>query len=752
MKFSLFRSVSAKAEPCTYELFLELTESQQMIDVCNAIADAKDDKVRSQLKRSLPLVTWQASFKERRKNTEAVPSGLFMLDIDHIDSPSELYSKKIAGHIDDWGILMVSKTASRKGLRIVAKCRPEFSTLQECQEWLAKEIGTEYDAVCKDWARASFLTHSSYIYYINSGALFAGEPDCVYSIDAEAPQAAQPLVETDETEMTQAPEVTTYNGIDLRVISREWLLDNGGEPHEGTRNMQLYKLALRMRYLCDFRPSPMLYAIPDYGLSQQEMSTLIKSALSATRGSEMPEDLRHLLKKMEKTKQLGEDSEYIELERAELPTLPPVIRQFANIAPDDFRIPTILCQLPILGALASKLRARYLDGNLHSPSFMVSLEAPQASGKSFARKLVDYELSLMKEHDDQERQREREYNDKVKELKLTNSQVTKKNREEILGSKPETIIRYVPPTMSITMMLMRMHAAHGTHLFALAEEIDTVYKAFKRGFSSFSDALRCSFDNSEYGQDYASETSFSGIVKLYYNCLFCGTPRAMRRFYPDVEDGLVSRVLFVTIPDQFGKPMPIWKEMSEKDKNLVDINLVRLNETTIQGDTIQPEHMLDLDWLLPDIKDWLLKQQQIAVKMEDRTRDIFCRRSAVVGFRAAMLAWYLWNEVNTPPVRKNVKNFAIWVADQMLTQQVLRFNTSETSTNDFPFKKVYDMLPDTEPFDSNKVRTALSQCGYDTQPRMVLYMWRLADRIVLANKIKNQPKSFRKNINDVVNK
>ena len=62
--------------------------------------------------------------------------------------------------------------------------------------------------------------------------------------------------------------------------------------------------------------------------------------------------------------------------------------------------------------------------------------------------------------------------------------------------------------------------------------------------SSYSDALRTAFDNGEYGQDYASENSFSGIVKLYYNTLFSGTPKAMCRFFPDVEDGLVSRVLF----------------------------------------------------------------------------------------------------------------------------------------------------------------------------------------------------------------
>ena len=99
-----------------------------------------------------------------------------------------------------------------------------------------------------------------------------------------------------------------------------------------------------------------------------------------------------------------------------------------------------------------------------------------------------------------------------------NSIVLKAKREEI-GEKPKGIVRYVPATMSITKLLQRMDAAQGLHLFALSEEIDTVHKAFSRGFSNFSEALRVAFDNGLYGQDYASENSWSGNVALYYNCL-----------------------------------------------------------------------------------------------------------------------------------------------------------------------------------------------------------------------------------------
>ena len=59
------------------------------------------------------------------------------------------------------------------------------------------------------------------------------------------------------------------------------------------------------------------------------------------------------------------------------------------------------------------------------------------------------------------------------------------------------------------------------------------------------------------------------------------------------------------------------------------------------GNVVQPDHVMDLGFLNKDLKRWLTEQQEEAVRTNDRTRDVFCRRSAVVGFRAGMLAWFL---------------------------------------------------------------------------------------------------------------
>lgn len=745
MRFSIFSSAKAqKGRECTREEYLRVTESGDLLTLCNQIASEEDAGKRGELKRRLPVVTWQAFFPGRRVSKEAEPSGLFMLDIDHVDNPFVLYSNTVCKRVNELGIVYVGKTASCHGLRIVAKCLPTLHSIEECQRWLASNLKVEFDGVCKDWARCSYLVHDSYTYYMDANAIWQDEPaeGTVYPVGQRPPFVEnKDMEEMLDSAMDQREGLfgggTDYKGVPYERIINEWFYYTGGEPTEGERNTRLYQLSLRLRYITDFNEATMLRIMPRYGLPENEVKEIVRHSLATTRGQNMPKDLQETLERIDKqTKIKGESNEEdlpeIITSTEKIPSLPPVFRQWAEIAPEDFKSPSVLCQLPILGALGSRLRAEYLDGKLHSPSFQVSLEAPQASGKSFIVMLTEYELAQMMQADEAQRELERAYQDKVSEMKLLNIKVNADNKDQILGTKPKGIIRYLPATISITKMLQRMEAAQGLHCFALAEEIDTVHKAFKKGFSNLSELLRVAFDNGLYGQDYASDSSWSGNVQLFYNTLFSGTPKAMCRFYPDVEDGLVSRVLFVTLPDQFGKPMPIWGTFNQDQKRIVDIGLTRLSEISLQGNEVQPEHMMRLGWLNKTLELWIKAQQTEAVKENDRTRDIFCRRAAVVGFRAGMLAWFLWEEKNTPTIRRNVCNFAIWVANCMLNQHILRFNVTSNHSNVNRFETALNRLGDE--FTREDAEKALLAEGYETDVRQALYKWRLQGLIEPVDK------------------
>lgn len=747
MKFSIFQTVKTTGSLCTPQNFQAAMESKTTLKAIQNIAqmvEAKktesdpakikewEEKIGEE-KKKLPVITWQAHFpKGRRNNKNAEPSGLYMLDIDHVEEPQKLMDH-ILELCDACDIVYIGKTPSLHGVRVVAECRPELHSIAECQKWLCQQLGiAEYDEVCKDWARSSFIVPSDYIFYIDNG-IFEREPKCVYSVSdevhgmkaQEAPVLPAAIPDDVQTE---------YEGIAIDKICKMWLKQNGGEPSVGGRNTKLYTLALRLRYICDFNDMVMLKNMPRYGLSESEMLSLIHSANTSSRGQNIPSDMSIVINQLKTLKNMGEDESLDQLDDDEytdltdisvIPELPPIFKQWFDVAPSDFKKPTIGCLLPVLGALGSKLRAEYFDGTMQSPSFMVSLEAPQASGKSFMRRIADYCLAQMKEHDEQQRAIEKAYNDKRAELKVLNIKVTQKNKDEVLGSKPQVMIRYLPPTISITKFLMRMDEAQGLHCFALAEEIDTVYKAYKKAFSSLSDIMRCAFDNVQYGQDYASDASFSGLVNLYYNTLFSGTPRAMRRFYPDIEDGLVSRVFFISLPRQFGKPYVKWKDFSAQQKSDVDIALVRLNEISLQGDTVQPEHVMNMKWLGNAMFKWCLTQQQLAVRMDDIARDTFCRRSAVVGFRAGMLAYFLWNEQKSS--QRKVIAFAKWIANMMLNQHLIRFEIEEEVNNTTPYKNAFVLLPNT--FTHDDVTSVCAKVGIQSNSHAIVYKWKIAGLI-----------------------
>lgn len=769
MTFDIFPYTRAtKGQRCDLDAYLRSATDPHVIKIAELLQTETDPDKRSELKKNLPAITWQASFVDhQRKNANAIPSGLYMLDIDHTDDRTQEIINDTMQRIkdgNDLGIVYLAKSISGKGVRVVALCRKDYTTLEQCQRWLASELKVEYDSACKDFARLSYCVPESYVAYIAQGIF---HENTLPWVRYELPSANETKRKEGQMSITEeygekdvmlgnkTDIQTEYHGLALKDIAVEWLESTGGMPQKGERNQRLYNCAFQLKYICDFNEDALLGALPDCGLPIAERKQLIHSACGGPRSTcTMPKTLLSVIKKMLSDKmaqELFENEDDNALETSiesfadvfsvsEVPELPPIWSHFYKIAPDDFKLATMLCLLPFLGTLASRLRAKYRGREIHSPSFIVTLEAPQAQGKSFIKILDDVCLGRLKEEDARQRQSEREWKEYRKMVKDLGTKLTKKEAQDFMESKPNVHIRYVAPTMSITELMRKMDAAEGLHLFAISTEIDTVYKAMKRDFSNFSDILRKAFDNDEIGQDYASDSSWSGIVRLFYNCIYSGTPRAVRRFYPDVEDGLVSRVLFVTIPDQSFKQTDVFGTLKQKDLENLNYHLERLNAVSVVDGEPQPEHLLKLDFLTKHMMKWVVAQQKYAQINDDVTRDTFCRRSAVMGFRAGMIAFYLWDEVTTPTMMRKVKNFATWIANCALRQFLLRFKIEHDTRSTFKFKDVYDELPDE--FDYTRLRATINNMDIKTKPNDIIYRWRLAGRLEEKGSGKN--KNFKK--------
>lgn len=678
MRFDYAKSFSAPTEVLTQPVFTALIYSERLTEDCRRIQAAIGTKEYAQLKRRLPVVMWQSHFADgKRHDASAEPSGLYMLDIDHLEPirMEEIRNAALAKGPDTLGIYIIHKTPSEQGLRFVAKMLASnsgLSTITEHQLWLAEQLGLkpeEVDTACKDWARASFLPSQNYFYYINQ-AIFADEAEMTLNptnnhekskLDSCSGGDSQSSSADCEPCEAQEATITEYKGVSLRSIAVEYFERTGGQPVEGERHQRFLDAARVLRYICDFKASNIFAALAPLYDDHEDLRRVCVDSTRMAQGSQKPKILTEILRDMINK---GDEDARKPIPAPTLPqSLPPIFREYVTVAPADFKEVSYISLLPVLGTVFSHLRASYLDGKTKTPSFMAVIEAPQASGKSFLEQIVEQMLVHVYAEDDISWGLWRKY---MQDRKAN------KNKEE-QPEEPDAPIRIIPATISITQYLVRQTHCPERHLFSFIPEIATLTRTNSAGaWSQKSELYRLAFDNAKFGQDYASDNSFSGVVRVFYNWLASGTPMDVGRFFKNCEDGLVSRVLFAKLPDQLGAVMPKWGILSSAD-------LSRMQKI-VKTSGCEKELRYDLGYVNDALAEWLETKRMMVLKTGDRALDVFRRRAAQIGFQAALIFHHLYLLSSNAKVKKVskaqqatiVKN-ALYVAEAALFGQYEKF-------------------------------------------------------------------------------
>ena len=98
--FGIAKDIRSEVRVCTPDLLNAALDAPQGARTCAEIEDALEkcrrgeitkeeyETMKANLKKRLPILTFHATFKNgRRKNDDAVPSGLSIYDLDHIENP-----------------------------------------------------------------------------------------------------------------------------------------------------------------------------------------------------------------------------------------------------------------------------------------------------------------------------------------------------------------------------------------------------------------------------------------------------------------------------------------------------------------------------------------------------------------------------------------------------------------------------------------------------------------------------------------
>lgn len=697
---------------CTPEIWDQLIDSPEVKSICDQIAaldsTTPDYNDRKQaLKRRLPIIIpHAASFRNgKRASADAIPSGLAMLDVDHVSNPRDWFESIDKQLLSDNRIYLVAITASGQGLRIIGErmsVSPQdglsakrsvsvnglsgeagLESIEAAQMRMAQVLSIkEYDAVTKDLARASYVVPRDYILWIYEAGLFSEEERAdLKELLALPPHVNSSSVspEFDSGSPLALGEGTgerCYRGIPYSSIVQQLMLSIGAADgaEQGERNTVYFSLANYMRYICDFDSALLLRILPDFGLSEAERRQAISSAIGRPRKSQKPMVLQSAIAICEKEAHLDEQSPLEKSTALPLPELPRLLKLICRRLPADYRPAMVIASLPILGTLATRIRFEYLDRQEQSLSFFSCITAPAASGKSFIRKPLDLLLTPINEQDAIEREKEQAYKDKLRASKNS------KNQPE----DPHACPRNNGVAISIAKLLQLLTYAEGKHLIGIGEEMDTLVKSERAGvWSQKSDIYRLAFDNAEYGQAYMSDSSFNAHIKVYYNLLLTGTPNSMKRFFKDLENGLATRVCFAQLPDTSFSEIPVFAPYTEAERAEIirwareldaigrgpALGGIPSSKESLSGARgVSAENLVHISCpqLNVVISNWLEAKRQQAIDADSHAMDTLRRRAGVMGFRAGMLCYLLENRKFT----KTVASFAEWVAEYVFRNQM----------------------------------------------------------------------------------
>ena len=598
MKFGISNNVRSRVvRECTPEMFDATLDAPVVRMVCAEIADAREmvargvmqkeefEAKKAELKKRLPVFTFHATFPGgRRKNDDAVPSGLAIYDLDHIPDPRGRWAE-MEPRKEQLGIVLAHVSPSTEGLRLVFVI-PQGMTLPEAQAWMARQLGDkEYDACVKDYARCSFAVPRGYVLWVSPFLFRSSEVQ-----ELKEKSSVSPCLCVQEkksaSSASSASEKLEYHGLDSsEIISKYWELTGDGQPPtQGDRNTKIFDLACSLRHIFNFDRDLLNRAIPNYeGFPQEEKMQCIDNALREPR-KYMPMKLTKVLQALK-----AEQSQVLphrEDSGGSFPPmpkrLPPLITLLLSRTPDLYKPAVAHAVFPPLGAHLHRVTFRYIDNVAHEATLMNVLMAGTGAGKDCISQPINYIMADIRLRDEENLRREREWKNEV------NSKGANKDKRK----RPEgLVIQEIDADMTNPAFVMRTAEADGHFLYTKMNEIDQfdALRGSGRGGQQFQ--IMClAFDpGNRYGQTRVGAGSVTEKVTIRFNWNASTTIQKGRRYFRSVlTDGPVSRIYFCTIPErEIGSEMPVYGTYDEAFAEELRPYIERLTKAT--GEVECPE-------------------------------------------------------------------------------------------------------------------------------------------------------------------
>ncbi len=750
-----------KTQRCDFATWNELVNSPQTAEYIKQYRKTKN----IDFKQRLPAVNFHGydpkvlkGLGGSRKQADLLPTGLFMLDIDHVVNPKlywALLQQKMPKEELESRLALAHVTPSGEGLRIVMKGE---SNIMDDQKSLAALLEVKHDVCTKDLSRWSFVPTVKDILYINPEILFADAQETAYN------QAAQPLskglsdnvARIQTSTSTNVEEVgnssngnypSTYHSIPYKKIVEALIQYHGGTPEIGERHARIITLATDLRFITDSNVDWLMQVVPDFGKPHHEKKDAVTWAVQH-HTLQKTKALSAVLDWIEKGIALKptreeEDALFAEKEEArkqalasipQIPSKLPSLVELLTSKVMPFQRPAVASMVfPALAAHVGEATFISTENKEYELSLMGVLVGKQSVGKGCIDAPIKEIIADIKAEDERAREEEKAW---------AESQQNKAANEQG-KSRPKRPIRILNSDVTPAALLQRLYSAEhegdrkDLRCFTKVEEIEELYNmAPISGRKQIAQLIKKTWDVGTMGSERFSANSANFTTSLRWNWVASCTADKARAFFGKcLTDGTLSRVDFATIiaPDEdFDFVYGFYDEaFQDALQPYIDRLKAFKCETSARGRRI-PFRLSQLDDLEKKANAYIKSH---AKEMPDDTWVSYAWRTKFIAMKKILLLYI----ANGGQWEDCFEDFFFWSLDYSLWVKMNLYY--EKARDGFEQEEIFSNVPVKSPlelvgqtFTRDEMKAAMKKYGFKTEINNYLSKLRQRGKItILAN-------------------
>ena len=701
------------------------------------------------LKSALPGIIFQAStFTEHewidskkvnhgmgawRHQEYVVMNGLFMVDIDHVESPDKLWNDLRSKGIEAWHPYLVFISPSGHGLKLVMPCDVARGNLAQNQKAFANAFGVEVDEKCKDASRLCFVSKFEDILFYNekivtyenkefiakwNGRYNDGSADRDLFASGDSANHSAPAAAADQQEVgaylrerlvqlrqsgkladEEVLEGLKYHGIAVKDLINEYF--GGKQPEQGDRHDTMMRFVRDVRHIVEKNERTAVYwtlklpFVQDLYKEGDNIERDILDSLAYKYSPYMPAGFKNAIKKLKKeilqepVNTFTEDlinQRYLEFgeQFKDLFKYYPCMKE----ATAKFGVASYPAVLFSIACMYGTLATRTWYFHYHEPelrrrlNYEVFVIADPASGKSGIGSLYKIIMQPIIASD-------KVYNDninKAKKQRKENESSRDKDKEKVkvVESKVRIHGSRTANNVFIEDMVNNVEQLGDElihlHLFTFDAELEAAEVA-RRGGQWIDKSIfeLKAFHNEEDNQQYRNVDSVSGPFDVYWNLVYTGTPYSLYRKVSKTNfgSGLSTRLAVIPLaPDKF-KMMPFSKNARVNQGYNETLLLWANRMDSVKGELpIWP--LVEHTWK------WTADLMQIAGESDDEALAFLIKRISYYGINCSvpfilMRHWEEWQKSKT--LKLDQKDFdlcELFMEVQLFSQKLYFGKMTET--------------------------------------------------------------------------